>query len=158
MFEEIGTFGFHPHQRDKFRDGSLASSWAKQYPQLFDDQDLRLSMSQNVYHFFEWLGAILLFNTTGYLSLVEKYEFKRHKRKQGILKQIMSSEVLDLIQNKDTQCPDLLAYAPDRSGWFFCEVKGPGDRLTSAQKHYFGDLSRLTEKPIRIIKFREIKT
>jgi hypothetical protein len=43
--------------------------------------------------------ASSFFNTTGYLSLVEKYEFKRHKRKQAILRKLVSSDVLDLIYN-----------------------------------------------------------
>ena len=158
IFEAIGTFVFHPIQREKFKTGQLKFDWAKRYPQLFDDQDLQLATHQNTYHFFEWLGAILLFNTTGYLSLVEKYEFKNHKRKQTILRKLVSPNILDLIHNNSTQCPDLLTYSPDMSDWFSCEVKGLGDRLSSGQKEYFEELSKLSGKSIRIIKFKALKT
>jgi hypothetical protein len=35
MFEEIGTFVFHPMQREKFKTGQLKLEWAELYPQLF---------------------------------------------------------------------------------------------------------------------------
>jgi hypothetical protein len=44
------------------------------------------------------------------------------------------------------------------SDWFFCEVKGLGDRLSPAQKEYFEELSKLSGKSIRIIKFNALKT
>ena len=88
MFKDIGTFMFHNSQREKFKDGQLLYDWADQYPQLFDDQDLHVANHQNTAHFFEWLGEIHLYKITGYLSLVEKYEFKKHKRKQKILKEM----------------------------------------------------------------------
>jgi hypothetical protein len=58
-------------------------------PGSFDDDDLRLANSQPGVHFYEWLGAIVLHHTTGYLSLVEKYEFARHPRKQDIVSQLL---------------------------------------------------------------------
>ena len=70
----------------------------------------------------------------------------------------VSLDILDLIHNNSTQCPDLLTYSPDMSDWFFCEVKGLGDRLSPAQKEYFEELSKLSDKSIRIIKFKALKT
>ena len=161
MFTEIGMFEYHPAQRARFVDGSLRQKWCQQYPLLFDKEDQLIAEHQPRYHFFEWLAAILLYNCTGYLSLVEQYEFRRHARKQRILRKLLSSSVLELIYDrqayKKTQCPDLLVYAPDMSDWFFCEVKGPQDRLQSVQKEYFEALAKLSEVDIRIIRFRKAK-
>jgi hypothetical protein len=154
MFQEIGTFEFNPSQREKFKDGELLYEWANQYPQLFDEQELQIADHPVPAHFFEWLGAIHLFETTGYLSLVEKYEFKRHKRKQKILKEIVPVKVLSLISRKGVQCPDLFVYAPDKTDWYFCEIKGPGDYLRRVQREYFEKLSEVSGKQIRIIRFR----
>ncbi len=156
LIKEIGTFGFHPAQRERFSTGQLRLHWAKQYPQLFDEQDIEIASHQNIYHFFEWLGAILLFETMGYLSLVEKYEFRKHKRKEAILRKLVSTNVLNLIDNSATQCPDLFVCARDMSDWFFCEVKGPGDRLRPVQKEYFEELSKLSGKSICTIRFKTL--
>lgn len=158
MFKDIGTFMFDNSQREKFKDGQLLYEWANQYPQLFDEQDLQIANHQNNAHFVEWSGAIHLYKTTGYLSLVEKYEFKRHKRKQKILKEIVTVDVLSLISRRGVQCPDLFVYAPDRTDWYFCEIKGPGDYLRRVQREYFEELSEASGKKIRILKFKAIKT
>jgi len=161
MFVEAGIFEYHPGQRERFKAGVLWQDWARQYPDIFDDLDRDIARNQAPlgYHFFEWLGAIFLYNSTGYLSLVEKYEFKNHARKHAIMSQLVSAEVFDLIQDhaayQRTQCPDLLAYAPDMSDWFFCEVKGPRDRLQAIQKEFFEALARASGKKIRLIRFRE---
>ena len=52
----------------------------------------------------------------------------------------------------ESQCPDLALYLPDFSDWFFCEVKGPTDRLSPAQKRYFSRLEDVSGKPVRSIK------
>ena len=153
----IGTVPFHPSQRERFGSGELAPEWARRYPKLFDEDDLRLATSQPYYHFFEWLGAIVLFNTTGYLSLVEKYEFRAHPRKVQIVEQLVPPEALEAMRGGEAQCPDLLVYAPDLSDWFFCEVKGPRDRLRPVQKQYFASLSTRCAKPVYVLRFREMK-
>ena len=38
-------------------------------------------------------------------------------------------------------------HAPDLSDWFFCEVKGPGDRLRAEQEKKFGALAPCPEGP-----------
>ena len=157
MFEEIGSFQFDSVQRDKFKSGELPKFWAKQYPQIFDELDLELAINQPNYHFLEWLAAILLFNSTGYFSLLEQYEFKRHERKQKLFKEIVTLDVLDVINSTSIQCPDLFVYSPDRSDWYFCEVKGPGDRLRPVQKDYFEKLSVASGKAIRIVKLKKQK-
>lgn len=140
--------------------GILVEEWYNTYPALFDEQDLIIARSQAKlgYHFFEWLAAIIIFQTYGLLSLIEQYEFKSHKRKQAILEKIINNDLLELVLNhrtnyRATQCPDLFVYSPDYSVWFFCEVKGPRDRLTNAQKKYFNELTKVANNPVRIIRF-----
>jgi hypothetical protein len=101
----------------------------------------------------------VLYHATGYLSLVEKYEFKKHKRKRRILEELASVKLLSLIDDRETfgnsQCPDLLMYAEDRSDWFFCEVKGHGDRTSASQGEYFEALEAVTGRPIRELRFKK---
>lgn len=160
IFKNPGIFAVHPHQKERFISGELWREWVAQYRNmLFDEDDYRLAENQAAlgYHFYERLAAILIFQSMGYYSLVEEYEFKKHKRKQNILHQLVSADLLALIDNRETygnvQCPDLLAYAPDFSDWFFCEVKGPKDRLRSRQEDYFRAIVEVTGKSIRLIEF-----
>ena len=69
------TFTFHAAQREKFRTDRLAEEWREKYPLLFEDEDLALlrTAHQRMFHFFEGLSAILLYEATGYRSLVESY-------------------------------------------------------------------------------------
>jgi hypothetical protein len=72
------------------------------------------------------------------LSLIEQYEFKAYGRKREVVKRLLPPEVFTLVTDHKpcfggVQCPDLLTYSPDYSDWFFCEVKGPGDRLQKSQ-------------------------
>jgi hypothetical protein len=124
----IATVQVERSQRARWQSGHLAREWRGRFPELFDDEDLRLANSQTASHFYEWLGAIVLHHTTGYLSLVEKYEFRTHSRKQEIVAQLLPPRLLDLLRGRShgrAQSPDLLMYAQDLSHWFFCEVKGP---------------------------------
>jgi len=61
-----------------------------QFPDLFDEDDVRLAESQGRYgwHFVEWLAAIPLFHRTGYLSLISKYQFATHRRTHEIAKKV----------------------------------------------------------------------
>lgn len=160
--KSIGEIEFHPDQKERFKSGGLWKEWAEQYPFLFDHDDIRIMNNQATMgiHFFEWLGAILIYHSTGYLSLVEQYEFKHHERKYKILKKLASSDLIEIITNHKefgrTQCPDLLVYAPDFSDWYFCEVKGPTDRLRSEQRKFFEYLYNKSGKPIRSLHFKDI--
>ena len=163
MFVDIGTFVFNRSQQTRFKSGELWKEWACQYPNIFDDRDLDLARTQGPggVHFYEWLAAVVLFNTTGYLSLVEKYESPSHPRKYELFSSMIGKELLDLVLNNEmfggTQCPDLFVYSPSFSDWFFCEVKGQGDRLSPTQKVYFEELAKIAGKPIRVVKFHEAK-
>jgi hypothetical protein len=158
----IGTFEVRQLQRERFISGKLWQEWYSKYPNLFDIDDVRLAESQAKlgYHFYEWLAAIMLYHTTGYLSLIEQYQCKNHKRKQEIIRQINSQSLSKAISyrsdNKNIQCPDLLVYTADLSDWFFCEVKGE-DKLSYAQKIHFQAFADLIGKPIRLIQFKLIR-
>ena len=154
MIQLLGTLEFAPARREQFRTGQLRDEWTRRYPFLFDEDDLRIATTQQKSHFFEWLAAVLVYESFGYRSLVEKYEFSRHSRKQAILEQLLTEEAIRLVTERGTQCPDLLSYAPDMGDWFFCEVKGPNDEIRPAQVAYFSQLSEVSGKPVRLIEFR----
>lgn len=157
----VGTFEVNPIQRERFRSEKLWQEWHDKYPDIFDDDDLRLAKNQAHlgFHFYEWLAAILLHHSTGYLSLVEKYQYtaKNHKRKQWVLKQLNSTTLSKALEyqggDRYVQCPDLLVYAPDFSVWYFYEVKGGSDKLKKAQELHFQALADLTGKPVRLVQF-----
>ena len=159
MTISFGTFKFHSTTREAFRSGTLVKKWAKEYKQIFDTQDVQIALNQPDYHFYEWLMAILVYQSTGYLSLVEQYEFIRHIRKQSILRKMISKELFAFIQNHkkfgSVQCPDLFVYASDYTDWFFCEVKGPNDKLRTEQTNFFLELEKMAGKPIFVIKLEE---
>jgi VRR-NUC domain len=133
-------------------------------PELFDEDDRRLAETQGPLglHFYEWLAAIVLHHATGYLSLVSKYEFAKHRRKQEIVEKLLPADILpmlrDRIEHGRAQPPDLLMFAPDLSDWFFCEVKGPGDRLKPEQLKKFEALATKTAKPVRLLRLKWART
>ena len=160
---EIGTIPFNTDLRKKWKTGKLYEYWAAEYPQIFDDDDLRQARNQGPlgYHFFEWLTAIIIFHATGYLSLVSKYQFKIHERKQFVINRIFPSGLPEIDRGSldvgATQYPDLFLYTDDFDNWFYCEVKGPGDRLSNRQKLVFSELAKVTGKPISIIKCKALE-
>jgi len=89
---------------------------------------------------------------------VEKYQFRKHGRKQTVLRRLMDEETADWLSDAPRPCqgPDLLAYAPDYRNWFFVEVKGPRDRLRSVQRQYFEELKRVTGREVHVARFREL--
>lgn len=151
-------FPFDPSQRVLFQNGDLIDKWASQYPQLFDAMDVQITRNQTPYHFFEWLGAILLYEATGYLSLIEKYESTSHKRKTNIFRKTVPEQIYQHVMKNRSGVPDLFCYKEDYSDWFFCEVKGASDRLRPHQKEQFDVLERLSEKPISVLFFKDISS
>jgi len=136
----------------------LAQDWRRQYPDVFDADDLRLVKTQSNRHFPEWFAAIHLFHRDGVFSLVEKYGCANHLRKLAVWEALFSTtqrKTLDKIcEDKNVQGPDLLAYAPDRSRRFFAEVKGPGDRLSSDQIATHRAIAKYSGIPVEIIHVR----
>jgi hypothetical protein len=96
----IATVNVVPSQRARWQNGHLAQEWRTRFPNLFDDDDLRIATSQPNVHFYEWLGAVVLHHATGYLSLVEKYEFATHPRKQQIVTQLLPVPVRDALRDR----------------------------------------------------------
>ena len=152
----IGRFAYTEEHRERWRAGELPQRWLAQYPQLFDADDFRLSQSQPHNHFFEWLAAIHLFESTGWLCLLEKYDLPSHARKQRIFEEIFSEDLRDQIKGHTLQLPDLFVYTEDLSDYFFCEVKGRTDRLRPEQHAFFEQVVRVTGKPIRLIEYVEL--
>jgi hypothetical protein len=143
--------------RESFRQGTLAVAWAARYPHLFDDRDVNLVKNQPNGHFYEWLAAILLFEATGYCSLVEKYDSPSHIRKVAIFSRFVSSTVRTYVREEiDGGAPDLFVYDPEGNDWFFCEVKGPSDRVRPSQTACWRRLSELTEREVRLLRFEYV--
>lgn len=160
MPAELAVLVYDERQRQRFRSGDLIREWYERYPTLFDKQDFTIAGNQAHlgYHFFEWLAAVTLYECMGLFSLVEQYEYKTHKRKQDVLTKIVPQEILVLIREHkvefgNVQCPDLLVYSRDYLEWFFCEVKGPTDRVRKNQLEFFNALERTSNRPVRMIRF-----
>ena len=160
MFEALYEISTSRFQFEKFKSGELYEEWFRVFPELFDEDDIRVARTQAKlgYHYFEWLSALTVYQSLGYLSLIESYEFKVQKRKQKIINDLLPPEVLEIVQlpydQRKAQCPDLLCFKPDYTDWFFCEVKGPTDKLRDVQREYFSLISSVSKKPIQVITLR----
>ena len=146
--------------REAFKRGELVEQWSTQYPMLFGAAEMALAVNQPSNHFFEWLGAIQIYKDLNYLCLIEKYQFKKHVSKYEIFRNIVPDEVFALVDRKNSggrQFPDLFAYSPDKTDWFFCEVKGNKDRFSPGQAAFFDKLQIISNKQIQWIKFRPKK-
>lgn len=147
---------FHSEQRSKFRKGSLVRVWSDRYPELFDERDLELAKSQPNYHYFEWLTAVILYESTGYLSLLENYTAKSHPRKLELFESIVPAAVFEYCINNQSGLPDLFCFLPNSNQWLFCEVKGGPDQVRINQQIRMKELQDLTGKPVWIMNLREI--
>jgi len=137
----------------------LASEWHAMYPDLFDDDDLRLALSQPRKHFYEWLSAIHLFQRDGALSLVEKYGYGNHARKVERLNSILGDDGAAFVRSlrplRKVQPPDLFVYVPGSMRFWFAEVKGPTDSLMPKQTESHGQLADRFGTEIEIITVRK---
>ena len=160
MFETLYELSTSRFQFEKFKSGELYEEWFRVFPELFDEDDIRVARTQAKLgaHYFEWLSALTVYQSLGYLSLIESYEFKVQKRQQKIINDLLPPDVLEIVQlpydQRKAQCPDLLCFKPDYTDWFFCEVKGPTDKLRDEQREYFSLISSVSKKPIQVIKLR----
>ena len=159
-FPILARLACHPRQRQAFEDGALRERWAATYGPLgvIDDDDLRLARNQPWSHYYEWLAAITLFEATGWLSLIEKYQFPVHARKQSVLRELEAHDLLAFFAAQkpvhgSLQAPDLLLYAPDRSAYRLCEVKGPTDTYRPEQIAYFEALRESVGCEIGTVRF-----
>ena len=145
-----------PRQLRALWPNPIAKYWLREYPILFDRDDLRLTQTQPRNHFNEWYAAIHVYQVYGALSLVEKYiAIHSHPRKQRLFEQILSSRQIgilsDIIDEHHANPPDLLAYTPDHRRFWFVEVKGPGDRLMEKQIRSHSALRRRLGVPVQVI-------
>ena len=154
-------FVFRTSQRDRFRSGDLVRDWRDRYPKLFDEHDERVLRTeyQRRFNFYEWLAAVLIFESTGYLSLVTKYTAKSHASKHDALRSCLPPDVAEWVFRNESGQPDLFVYSVADKDWFFCEVKGPGDRLRENQEKWRLDFhgllgERKTDLQIRYRVFR----
>ena len=154
------TFTFHASQRDRFREGALIQHWATRYQELFDTDDIRLLKTehQRQYHFFEWLSAILLYEATGYKSLVIGYTAISHPEKRRQFSEIVGPELFEWVSENQSGQPDLFVFRPGSDDWFFCEVKGGHDRMRDNQKKWITAFSAIqTHRKVRVIQLIEYK-
>lgn len=151
-------FPFNAKLRAEFRSGRLGQKWARRYPDLFDKQDLGLLTTdwQRRYHFLEWLGAILLYESTGYVSLSQKYTCTNHPRKVSLLREIVPNNVFEYLYVEDRPSPpDLFVFAPDHKDWFFCEIKRPTEKVSDSQIECQKRLAEMSQK-LAVLRFHEV--
>ena len=134
----------------------LADQWFGIYPDLFDEDDLRLTKTQPQNHFCEWFAAIHLFHCHGAYSLVEKYGATTHPKKLPIFETLLNArrrKILDDIcyGRFSVQPPDLLVYTPDRQHCWFVEVKGPRDRIADKQRRSHTAIRQQLKVPVNLI-------
>jgi len=154
--EPFKTYVYDPQARESFSSGRLREEWINHYHMLFDEIDKDTARNQIHYHYFEWQAAVNLYDEYGFYSLIEKYQFRKHKFQHDLFKSLVPASVLDLLKSHKygrQQMPDLLVYSPDRTKWFFCEVKGNRDKERTSQTNFFDELQQLTSQPVRLIKF-----
>lgn len=139
------------HQLWRTEDTTLPAQWREQYPQLFDDDDLRLAQGpQRRNHFCEWFAAIHLFQRDGARSLVEKYDTfenhrlnhlrKGHRRKVADYEKVVPEDKRQVLHEIGSrfrvQLPDLLVLSGDGRSFSFAEVKGPTDHTLKRENQW----------------------
>jgi hypothetical protein len=157
----IEQLTFQEEEKEKFKLEGLGLEWAKRFPDLFDEDDIRLikSEAQHGYHYYEWRAAIHLREKLGYQSLVEKYQFANHERKQAVFNsnRFISEKILSKLRNIKGMLPDLFVYSENNGDWFFCEVKGPTDKISDAQANQHRQIKKITGKPVGLFTFGKKK-
>lgn len=145
-------FPYSSALRERFRKG-LWRTWASRHPALFDKDDIRIQKNQPNNHFVEWLAALLLFESTGYLSLIEKYGSPSHEAKiEPYVRRVPEAARLYL-DGLAGGHPDLFVYEADGNNWFFCETKSPTDRVRACQRSCWRKLESLTGRDVRLLRF-----
>lgn len=106
------TFTYHATQCERFRTDTLAEEWREKYPERFDDENLKLLAMQHqpMYHFCEWFSAILLYEATGYRSLVEGYSARTHPKKRERRESLVGSGTFEWLGKHQSGQQDLLIH------------------------------------------------
>lgn len=155
QFKVLGPYRVNREQRERFMYGELWQQWSKEYPQIFDEKDQEFAgkFAYDGRGFYEWLAAVTMYETKGYLSLVDYYQFKTHARKNRLFQQFVGPNGVALARSTHTYFPDLLVYKPDLTDWYFVEAKGPGDFLRPSQEVLFPQVIEVTGKSIYLMEF-----
>lgn len=130
---------------------------------IFDEADLDLAKNQPSYHFFEWLSAVLLYEATGWLSLVESYTAGTHPDKRDKLRIMVGEDILRELDLQQSGQADLFVYQPGTDQWFFCEVKGGPDKERDNQRAWREKFQKLLKdlgvkgERVRMIQLKEIR-
>ena len=143
------TLEYDPKLKEKFRQGELQREWMEKYG-VFDDDDLRLALSQPTYHFAEWYVA-RIFAEKGCKVLLEKYTCQNHQKKTEALEKLFSKDDIEFIGKLNF--PDLLAY--DDKEFFFVEVKMDNDKLSKKQLETFKKLRERFDCEILVYEMKE---
>ncbi|MBS3776123.1 MAG: hypothetical protein KGY70_13095 [Bacteroidales bacterium] len=143
-------------QHNSFKSGHLINKWAGAHPEIFDEDDLRLAREEAKYgyKFYEWMAAVIIYNTIGYFSLMKEYELTSHERKHEAFKQIVDPKTFQYImapKEEENYCPDLFCYSVDIDDWFFCDVKGKEDEWNLDRLAFFKNLKNITGKEVRLV-------
>lgn len=153
---KVSTVQFDPNLRKEWLAGKLPKKWKKEYPELFDEDDLRIALTQPQYHLYEWLVAIHFYKR-GFKVLVEQYIYKTHRRKLRILSEIIGEKgLLFLIKaSRDlkSQPPDLFVYKGHR--FFFVEVKAPKDKLQKTQEKLFKNIENKFKSEVVVLNLKQ---
>lgn len=152
---------FYPQSlRDRWPE-PLAREWLASYPDIFDQDDLRLTSKQRKHHFFEWLAAIHVFQRDGAISLIEKYGYRKNPRQVRRLDELLPvSDAQFLREFRSTQGvqpPDLLVYMPDKSKYWFAEVKGPRDQLSTQQRASHARIAHTLNAEVEVISVKPVR-
>jgi len=124
------TLGYEKQILQDWKDKKLYEKWFKQFPDVFDKEDLGLARRRPSFHFGEWFVA-KHYAEKGYKSLLEKFGCKNHDRKNKIISKYLNLKKLMCIP----KFPDLFVYK--NKEFFFVEVKKGGDRLNAKQGECF---------------------
>jgi len=100
--------------------------------------------------------AVLLYESTGYISLVEKYGCSKHPKKMEPYCDRVPENVRNFLDELDGGHPDLFSYDPGGADWFFCEVKSHTDSVRATQRICWRKLEELTRREIRLIQFHQL--
>jgi hypothetical protein len=172
LIADIGPVPFKESQRDLWKARTLGKQWIERYEDelpLYFNAARRWHIEKGKlvlegFNFFETLGALVLYHATGYLPLSSTPNFKFPvDEENAVVERLMAPELLRLIRDQSTelgqtQAPDNLMYAPDLSGWFFCDSKGPTDKLDPRgnEKKKFEAIAEASGKPVQLLHFKRL--
>ena len=152
----------------EFIEGDLAESLRSAYPELFDDDDLKLVQpnSQPRMLMKNWMAAIDLFQREGWMSLQDPYFKPSHSAKHTRMRELVPAAVADLLTRHASpkaggEPPNLLAFREGDRGtteWRFAHVvKNGTSELDPKKLELFQSLFELTGQRIWMIQFEVVE-